>query len=1036
MNYNHKNGSGRPQSSPHLSANIDRGGLLLSSAESEVISLSNMPDELGLEDKRQHSISFSGMSVIIESMIKSNSRATLRINRPEIEAAILSDDLPYLIDKFENENDRDGLQMAIILSVETNKPNLLSKLIEFYKDDISSIKTLNEKDLLHVGALGGHKEICELLMYKGKCDPNAVNTNDGLSPLHAAVSGGHLDILKMFHKDGNGDIHLGSEMSSLMYTAVRSNQPDIVQYLLDYKSNRMGMHKFTETALHLCAEHNYCLIASLLLASGTVFIDALRGENMRETALHIAAKNGYLKMVDMLLKAGADPNAPNSKKETPLHLAGKVLSRSIIRLLIRKEACMDARDIDGRPPLHCIINSEHQGATDCIRVLIENNVNLNSSDNNGVTALHLAALNRKASQVNLLIAHGADLCSKNKNGKPALYFALKYTPGCVNAIQERMDAAIHMENPESDINCKIKMDFKTLIPCSNSLQGEVSLFTELLNIQGGDNHRNLAKILLHPLAEAFLHIKWNQIKWLYYIFILFSHFIYSVTYSLYAILVYKSLCSPKDNWKEGIFLSHECSFDNSNPRVQLAITSWIFLVIFNILYILKETTKCIHLGYRYLREYESLLNVFIIIIFLLISFHSDPFSETIVLSAWQYHAAGFGVFSTWLFLMFLIGKVPRFGKYVEMFKTVSKTFLDFLIAYVFLFVAFVLTFYLLIPSHVAFNGSLPAAFVKVLVMMLGEIEYDDLYYPEKHRIKMAGLTTNQSGWEGLIESEVEAQIFPFTAHIFVTIFIVLVSIIIMNLLFGLAVTDIQELYKTAKLHQRIQQVQLISYMESVILSPLFQYFPDSLKMFLRKVLQGVTGNYKYVKVIEPNNFQDKLLPASLKKRLWKEQQEKYGKSQQSMMEDTQLCLGSIKMQLDELKEMVLSLKANPNGIQSSSISANLIEDEPDRKNSFLRVLPHKRYSSSNSCLEKLENLRGRRPSNSSTKMLVEEEDFDSDICESPQAHTEYCGHDSFMLSFSAQNTHKSPQSLGKINEAATISSSSVSSIKDNNSDSK
>ncbi|CAB4057154.1 unnamed protein product [Lepeophtheirus salmonis] len=86
--------------------------------------------------------------------------------------------------------------------------------------------------------------------------------------------------------------------------------------------------------------------------------------------------------------------------------------------------------------------------------------------------------------------------------------------------------------------------------------------------------------------------------------------------------------------------------------------------------------------------------------------------------------------------------------------------------------------------------------------------------------------------------------------------------------------------------------------------------------------------------------------------------------------------------------------------------------------------------------KKLENLRGRRPSNSSTKMLVEEEDFDSDICESPQAHTEYCGHDSFMLSFSAQNTHKSPQSLGKINEAATISSSSVSSIKDNNSDSK
>ena len=74
------------------------------------------------------------------------------------------------------------------------------------------------------------------------------------------------------------------------------------------------------------------------------------------------------------------------------------------------------------------------------------------------------------------------------------------------------------------------------------------------------------------------------------------------------------------------------------------------------------------------------------------------------------------------------------------------------------------------------------------VMMLGELEYDDLYYPQK---KTLNLTIDNTIGYGEIVEETQSQFFPFTAHILVTVFILLVSIIIMNLLFGLAVTDIQ-----------------------------------------------------------------------------------------------------------------------------------------------------------------------------------------------------------------------------------------------------
>ena len=45
--------------------------------------------------------------------------------------------------------------------------------------------------------------------------------------------------------------------------------------------------------------------------------------------------------------------------------------------------------------------------------------------------------------------------------------------------------------------------------------------------------------------------------------------------------------------------------------------------------------------------------------------------------------------------------------------------------------------------------------------------------------------------KGYLEEEDVAQNFPFTAHIVLAIFIIIVSIVIMNLLFGMAVSDVQ-----------------------------------------------------------------------------------------------------------------------------------------------------------------------------------------------------------------------------------------------------
>ena len=72
--------------------------------------------------------------------------------------------------------------------------------------------------------------------------------------------------------------------------------------------------------------------------------------------------------------------------------------------------------------------------------------------------------------------------------------------------------------------------------------------------------------------------------------------------------------------------------------------------------------------------------------------------------------------------------------------------------------------------------------MQIFVMMLGELEYESIYYPESLAVNLS---------DGKIEDNTESQSFKFTAHMMLVFFVVTVSMVIMNLLVGLAVNDIQ-----------------------------------------------------------------------------------------------------------------------------------------------------------------------------------------------------------------------------------------------------
>eukprot|EP00095_Tigriopus_kingsejongensis_P001890 maker-scaffold287_size221780-snap-gene-0.24 protein:Tk01890 transcript:maker-scaffold287_size221780-snap-gene-0.24-mRNA-1 annotation:"transient receptor potential channel pyrexia" len=866
----------------------------------EVISLSNMPRELGLEKK--NSISFSAVGFMVESMHRLHSQITDK--KPDVEKAVLGDDFTTL--QLLCMEDEAACGCAALVAIKEDKEEMLAEILDIFDNNQDEQDGGGESEfplqrqirpklqrqasegngLLHIAVQKKAYKCIDIMLQRG-FSPNYWNNSNRYTPLHYAAINGDLRALHQLTRESAlevGNLTVGEDRDgqSILHAAVRANQVEVVKYLLERKANKTGKGKFTETPLHTAAEHNYDECARILLNEG-VLVDALRGESQRDTALHIAAANGYVETAELLLLANADTNAKNSRRETPLHLAAKMHSAPVMRLLMEHGADVDSVDCEGRPPLQFAINSNLKGATECMQLLLTRGANINQGDDNGTTALHLAALNRKIRRVKLLIKNGADLCLRNKAGKSALYFVMKYVPNSLKTIEDRLDGGIQVGQPEQEYETSVKMDFNLLIPSSgNCYISEVGLFTEILQMHNNDPTR-LEKILMHPLSLSFLHLKWQQIKWLYYLLILSSHFIYSVTYSVYIASVFNTLCKPKDfmvikdlSLFERVFRDLKCDLHSSNHRTALASAqiSWLLLILFNIIYAARETTKFLHLRDRYFKELESILNLLTILSFPFISFHFNPFQSDAPkwpsFASWQFHAAGIGVLITWILQMFLIGKVPRFGKYVQMLMNVGWSFFNFFVAYFSLILGFGLSFVVLFPKEVSFMEALSSP-IKILVMMTGEIEYNDLYYPQRDTIVLNITQSNdstQSQGIGYIDDEDIPQHFPITAHAILTTFIIIVSIVIMNLLFGMAVSDVQELYKKSRLHQSIQQVHLISYMESILFSPLFDKLPACGQKFLRRKLHGLEGKYRNVWEYDPDSYDEhKILPSHLIKSI-------------------------------------------------------------------------------------------------------------------------------------------------------------------------
>ena len=142
--------------------------------------------------------------------------------------------------------------------------------------------------------------------------------------------------------------------------------------------------------------------------------------NLGRTAMWHAAQNGHVEVVRLLIEHGADKDKADMDqtyfgKETPLFTASRNGHLAVVRLLISEGADMEKTNAVDWSPLYVATFGGH---VDVVHYLLEQGANKDKTLNHcGMTPLHLAANLGYVTIATQLMACGADLNARDKNGE-------------------------------------------------------------------------------------------------------------------------------------------------------------------------------------------------------------------------------------------------------------------------------------------------------------------------------------------------------------------------------------------------------------------------------------------------------------------------------------------------------------------------------------------------------------------------------------------------------------------------------------------
>lgn len=307
----------------------------------------------------------------------------------------------------------------------------------------------------------------------------------GETALFKAVMQGNIACARMLLKEGASIEVTLPDKINVFHVAATRGLYDMLKFLLDY---------------------NYTITRAMV---NHVTADCRKGYG----PIHYAVENNHTECVKLLLSRNAFINlkatSGHYKDATPLHIAARKNNIEIVKLILKN-----------------------------------NNSSIYAIDSLGWNALHTACYYASRDVIKLLLRKGSDISAYTGGGgkyrKTAIQLLMNNLSKPTEFINEIFDSCINCNNTcPQDPNCEVTVDYGILVPNKHINSGgvndvEMKVIEALLKT---GNTYNQKRLLIHPLVESFLCLKWEALlPFFYTMLVLYGLFV--TTLSVFILSVY------------------------------------------------------------------------------------------------------------------------------------------------------------------------------------------------------------------------------------------------------------------------------------------------------------------------------------------------------------------------------------------------------------------------------------------------------------------------------------------------------------------